>query len=191
MKFHLNKLGWAARAILYKPMCRKLLLPSYIGKPIFASGLAHISIGRRVRIFPGIRIEAIQDGAIKIEDNVYIGQNCHITSQGSELVIGTGTDVMANVCITNIDHRYQDIDAPVLEQGVDTHETVIGKNCFIGHGSVIQAGVMLGNHVIVGANSVVCKIIGGGGYPDNCVIVGAPARIVKKYNPESKQWEKY
>lgn len=188
MKFHLKKFGWAARAVLYKHMCSKLSLPSYIGKPVFASGLLQVSIGKRVRIFPGLRIEAIADGSIKIEDNVYIGQNCHITSQGSELVIGSGTDIMANVCITNIDHKYQEINAPILEQGVDTYETKIGKNCFIGHGAVIQAGVVLGNHVIVGANSVVCKLMGG--YPDNCVIVGAPARIVKKYNIESGQWEK-
>lgn len=158
---------------------------SYIGEPCFIEGRKRISIGNRTRIFPGARIEAKENGAVAIEENVYIGQNVHITSEDSALVIGAGTNVMSNVCITNIDHNYENIDKPVLEQGYTTKQTVIGRNCFIGHGSVIQAGVLLGNHVVVGANSVVNR----GGYPDNCVIAGVPAKIIKKYNPDNCKWE--
>lgn len=63
--------------------------------------------------------------------------------------------------------------------------TEIGENCFIGYGAAIQAGTVLGRQCIVGANSVV-----RGEFPDYCVIVGAPARIVKRYNPVSGEWEK-
>ena len=50
---------------------------------------------------------------------------------------------------------------------------------------MIQAGTILGKQCIVGANSVV-----RGTFPDYCVIVGAPARIVKRYDEPSKQWRK-
>ena len=56
----------------------------------------------------------------------------------------------------------------------------------IGMNSVIQAGVVLGDHVIVGANSTIVKGI----YPSYCVLVGSPAKIVKIYNEIRKEWVK-
>lgn len=184
MKFHISKLFWALRAILYKPFYGHIGMPTYIGKPILISGCKRIYIGKRVRIFPHARIEALQNGSIKICDNVYIGPNSHITSDGSELLIGSGTAIMSNVCVTNIDHNYEDITKPILEQGIATRKTIIGNNCFIGHGAVIQAGAQLGNHVIVGANAVVCR----GDIPDNSVVVGMPAKVVKSYDARINSW---
>lgn len=155
MKFYASKVIWALRAILYKPFCKRMGFPTYIGKPLFISGLRNIAVGNFVRIFPNARIEAMKNGTVTIEDNVYIGQNCHITSENSDLRIGRDSAVMANVCITNIDHNYQEVGVPILEQGYTTRITSIGKNCFIGHNAVIQAGVELGDNVIVGAGSVV------------------------------------
>ena len=53
-------------------------------------------------------------------------------------------------------------------------DTYIGSNCFIGIGSVIMPGVHIGNEVVVGACAVVTKDV-----PDNCIVVGNPARIIK------------
>ena len=43
---------------------------------------------------------------------------------------------------------------------------------------------MLGKHCIVGSNSVVKGV-----FPDNCVIVGSPARIIKVFSEEKNCWE--
>ena len=51
--------------------------------------------------------------------------------------------------------------------------------------STILPGTKLGKHCVVGANSVV-----SGEFPDYCVIVGAPARIVKHYDFEIHKWVK-
>lgn len=64
-------------------------------------------------------------------------------------------------------------------------KTIYGKSCMIGMNSVIQPGVVLGDHVIVGSNSTVLA----GEYPSFCVLAGSPARIVKKYDVESNQWK--
>ena len=64
-------------------------------------------------------------------------------------------------------------------------ESNIGENCFIGTGAVINAGTILGKQCIVGANAVV-----SGMYPDYCVIVGAPGKIVKRYDVKIKEWKK-
>lgn len=180
----LFKIIWVLRALLYKPFFGSLVLPSYIGKPCFLFGLSKIHIGKKVRIFPGLRAEAHGDGKIIINDNVSIGQNAHLTSAGS-LVVGRDTVIAADVMITNIDHEFQTIGLPILDQPWKISETVIGENCYIGHGARIQAGTKLGRHCVVGTNSVV-----RGEFQDYSVIVGTPSRVVKIYCQTSKQWER-
>ena len=179
------KLFWFIRAILFKPFFKKFGLPSYIGETTYLHGINKISIGKRVRIFPNVRLEVHgKNSSLVIEDNVAIGQNVHITS-GENLIIGSSSTILANVFITNIDHDYQEIDKHILDQKMIIKRTVIGENCFIGIGAAIQAGTILGKQCVVGANSVVKGV-----FPDYCVIVGSPAKIVKKYNFETQRWEK-
>lgn len=176
---------WILRAILYKLFFGSFGFPSYIGKPIFIQNFRRIFISKRVRIFPYSRMEVIYPTAsIVIEPNVSIGQNFHIIS-GRELIIGKNTTISANVFITNIDHEFREIDKHILDQPLLVKDTIIGENCFIGYGVVIQAGTILGKHCVVGANAVV-----RGEFPDYCVIVGIPAKIVTRYDVITKQWKK-
>ncbi len=64
-------------------------------------------------------------------------------------------------------------------------ETIIGNNCFVGTGAKIMAGVHMGDNVIVGANAVVTKDV-----PAYSIVAGVPAKVIKKYNFETKKWEK-
>lgn len=158
---------------------------TYMGKPCFLEGCKGISIGKKTRIFPGIRMEAIGTGEITIGDNCAIEQNVHITSMGSNLVIGNNVTIAANTFITNLDHEYQDITKSVMDQRHILSETVIGEGSFLGYGVSVQAGTKLGKHCVVGAGAVV-----KGEFPDYSVIVGIPGRVVKRYNKEKDIWEK-
>lgn len=51
----------------------------------------------------------------------------------------------------------------------------LGNNVVVCSGAKIFGGIKVGNNVIVGANAVVCKDI-----PDNCVVGGIPAKILKR-----------
>lgn len=51
----------------------------------------------------------------------------------------------------------------------------IGDNVFCGCGSCVLGPIKIGNNVKIGANAVVLKDI-----PDNSVVVGNPAKIVKR-----------
>ncbi|MBU4537852.1 MAG: acyltransferase [Weeksellaceae bacterium] len=180
----IDKLFWGLRALCYAPFFGEFGMPSYLGKPIFLKGIRKVFIGKKVRIFPHLRMETQDGGTIHIKDDVVISQNVHITSAGN-LEIGKSSLILANVFITNIDHDYAAIGEHVVKQQITMKETRIGENCFIGMGAAIMAGTILGKQCIVGANSVV-----RGTFPDYCVIVGAPAKIVKKYNQETQIWEK-
>ena len=121
---------------------------------------------------------------IVFEDGVEIQQRVHITA-ASRLIIGKNTSILPDVMITDIDHPYDDINTPKGEQEIVCKKTSIGDNCSIGVGVKILAGTILGDNCVVGANSVV-----KGQFPDGCIIVGAPAKIIRQYDDSSKNWIK-
>lgn len=182
---NIQKIFWVIRGIVYKIKFAKFGNFSYIGKPVFLEGTKNITIARRVRIFPGARMQCIGKGRIYIGENTSIAQNLHITAMQETLAIGKGVTILGNVCITNIDHEYQQIDVPILEQKMSYNKTEIGDNCCIGYGACIQAGTILGKQCIVGAGAVV-----RGTFQDYSVIVGVPAKVVKKYNANTQKWER-
>lgn len=181
---HPVKYIWAARALIYKPFFKHIGSMSYMGKPCFIEGGKGISIGNKTRIFPGIRMEARGTGEISIGNNCAIEQNVHIISQDCKLNIESHTTISANVFISNVDHEYEDVGKSVMDQPVVVKETSVGEGCFIGFGATILPGTRLGKHCIVGSNAVL-----KGDYPDNCVIVGAPGTVIKKYNNKNRRWE--
>lgn len=72
-----------------------------------------------------------------------------------------------------------------MDQALIEKATNIGEGCFIGFGASILPGTKLGKHCIVGSNAVI-----KGEFPDNCVIVGMPGKIIKKYEIDDNSWRK-
>ncbi|WP_414045614.1 acyltransferase [Macrococcus equi] len=59
---------------------------------------------------------------------------------------------------------------------------IVGNNVFIGINSILLPNVTIGDNVVIAAGSVVTK-----SFPDNCVIGGNPATIIKSIDEyESK-----
>lgn len=97
--------------------------------------------------------------SIKIGKNATIGANCKI-----------------------IDNDFHPLDPEQRRMSLNKEYTkhrpiIIGDDCFIGMNSIILKGTTLGNNVVVGAGSVV-----QGNFPDNCIIAGNPAKIIKYIN---------
>lgn len=186
----LNKIRRTLWYILYKPQFQQLYISSYIKRPILISP-KYISLGKNVHVRDNARIEAICKyneinfiPHIDIKDNVSIEQNCHITC-GNHIEIGKNTSIAANVTITDIEHPYTNITTPIERQDIQIGEVIIDCNSKIYNNTVILPNVHIGKHCVIGANSVVTKDI-----PDYSVAVGAPARIIKKYDPQRKKWIK-
>ena len=163
---------------------------SLIIKPILLSPNC-LSINNNVLIRNNARIEGIFEYLgqkytpnITIGNNVNIEQNSHITCSES-IVIGNNTAIAANVSITDTIHNYQNISINPKEQFLSSKKVVIGSNCTLYNNTVILPGSILGDNIVVAANSVV-----NGVFPSFCVIGGVPARILKQYNFKTKNWEK-
>lgn len=52
---------------------------------------------------------------------------------------------------------------------------VIGDNCTIYNGAQVIGPVIIGSNCVIGANAVVIENV-----PDNCIVAGVPAKIIKK-----------
>ena len=72
-----------------------------------------------------------------------------------------------------------------MEQPIIQNGTVeIGERSWLGE-NVCVLGAIIGKHCVIGANSVVTHDI-----PDYSVAVGAPAKVIRKYDFSSKEWIK-
>ena len=147
-------------------------------------------MGRNVFLGHHARIEGIKqynsaefNPKIILADNVSVQQNLHLTC-ANRIEIGENTAIAANVTITDIHHPYDDVETAIERQDIIVKEVIIGADSKIYNNAVILPGVHIGKHVTIGANSVVTQDI-----PDYSVAVGAPAKVIKKYNFESNQWE--
>lgn len=109
---------------------------------------------------------------------------------GMNIGRGVRISLKANIDRTNPrgvhigDDSYIAFDVAILTHDMSrlTHQDVrIGKCCFIGARSIILPGVVLGDHVVVAAGSVVTKSV-----DSNSLIAGNPARVIRRVNT-SKQ----
>jgi acetyltransferase-like isoleucine patch superfamily enzyme len=146
-----------------------------------------MEIGDRVYICGHGTISAILEhfgnkfsSRIIIEDDVYIGKYCHITSAES-IIIGAGCCLANNVHITDCSHSFESRNLPVLKQPLQNiRPTEIGAQTFLGQNVNVLPGVSIGRGCVIGANAVVTSNV-----PDYSVAIGVPARVVRKLEDRS------
>lgn len=59
----------------------------------------------------------------------------------------------------------------------------IGKNCWLGAGTVVVPGVTIGDNSVIGAGSVVVKDI-----PANSIAVGNPCRVIREISDRDREY---
>jgi acetyltransferase-like isoleucine patch superfamily enzyme len=90
------------------------------------------------------------------------------------VVIGDDVWFGPGVYVTDAGHDPSDTSVPIGLRMEPAQPVHIGNGSWLGAGVVVLPGVTIGDHVAVGANSVVCDDL-----PSNTVAVGSPARVVK------------
>lgn len=161
-----------------------------IRRPYYVRNKKNIKYGSGFTTGYNVRIEASSTKvSIYIGENVVIGDYCHIVGR-KRLYIGDNTLIASRVFISDTSHGSYDCelaDSPEIsprDRKLSYKPVNIGSNVWIGENVSILQGVTIGNGAIIGANSVVTKDI-----PDNCIAVGVPAKVIKKYNFENCTWE--
>ena len=132
----------------------------------------HLRLGKGVQIGSFCKIKA-SDGPLEIGDSVHIGVGTVISAFQGGITLGADTLVSPHCTIISNMYRHDRLDVPLREQGRDSKGVRIGRNCFLGAGTVVVDGTTIGDNVIVSPNSVVSGTI-----PANTILQGNPARVV-------------
>lgn len=175
--------------LLMKACFGKIGNGTVITPPLRFGNLRHVRLGKNVVINSNCWIQTICSHAgappvLEIHDDASIGMNATI-SAARRIEIGKHVLLGRNVFITDHNHEFRDVKLPVQNQGITTPaEVSIGEETWIGQNAVILPGAKIGRHCVIGANSVVT-----GSIPDFCVAAGAPARVIRRYNPDSGKWQ--
>lgn len=127
---------------------------------LISNGVGNVLIGEKVLIGAGSKII----GPIKFGNNILVAQN---------------------VLISGLNHDFDDVTKPIVLQGFSKNEIVVEDGVWIGAGAIITAGVTIGQNAVVGAGSVVTKNVEA-----FSVVVGNPARMVKKFDFKVNKWVK-
>lgn len=137
------------------------------------------SIGSNVSFDPlGV---FVRPETIEIGDNVFIGKNSHISSQG--LSIGSNILIGPSLIIECDDHIFDVIGKMIKD---DSHlkkieKVAIEDDVWIGARVTILKGVTIGMGSVVGAGSLVCKSV-----PPYTVAAGNPVKVLKKRFEDQK-----
>lgn len=133
-----------------------------------------------------LRIESFGCGKIRINPEVYIGDDCLISCAdsieiGSFTLIGHGVHIFDNdTHPVNWQMRLNDWKAIVdgqkpLKPEIATAPVFIGQHVWIGFNSIILKGVTIGDRSVIAAGSVVTKNV-----PPDVIVGGNPATILKQ-----------
>jgi len=130
-------------------------------------------------------IECAQNATIIIGENVLLTGYNFIVSM-STINIGNNTIIGEFVSVRDSDHSYRNLNESIrLFKEDNTRPINISNDVWIGRGVTILKGVQIGERSVIGANAVVTKDI-----PQYSVAVGIPAKVIKKYDFEKRQWVK-
>lgn len=152
-----------------------------IGKSVVLDGwvqfvwpCADVRLGDRVRIGRRCVFQGSPDSTIEIEDQVAINDGAYITSMFG-IFIGSRTSIGEYVSIRDYDHRWNNPEISIQDQGYVGGRIQIGRDCWLGRSVFVKGGVTIGDGSIIGANSVVTRDV-----PAMSIAVGVPARVIKK-----------
>ncbi len=150
---------WDKRQSLLKAMFAEIGEGCYIEPPLHANwGGRHVYMGKNV--YANFNLTLVDDSYIYIGDSTMIGPNVTIATAGHPI--------------------NPDLRRAVYQYNIPVH---IGKNCWIGAGTVILPGVTIGDNTVIGAGSVVTKDI-----PSGVVAVGNPCRVLREIGEHDREY---
>lgn len=170
---------------------------AYVGRGARIIGTRSITVGEKLSIGRYAWIEAVFECGVRSYSPVILigprfsaSERLHISAINR---IEIGSNCLFGSCVYISDHNHGSYkkedqsypgDPPIDRALVSHGPVVIGSNVWIGDNVVIVGSVRIGDGVVIGANSVVTSDV-----PNNVIVAGIPAKILKIYNRNNNQWE--
>lgn len=138
-------------------------------------GLFGAQVGRNVRVSECQFINLRKGFSnLRLDDDIYIGPGCLIDLEGT-VILGKGVTLSPRVQIITHDDPGAYHSSPLIASFPKrVYTTQIGAYSWIGAGTVVISGAMIGDHVVVGAAALVNADLASG-----AVYVGVPARRIR------------
>jgi acetyltransferase-like isoleucine patch superfamily enzyme len=198
-----NKYYWKLHSIIIKFILR--VYGIRVGKNFYCEGVPklkirgkaeNIIIGDNVNFLGNIDIRNRENGSIVIHNNVSFDNDVRLVAAndailsigemtgvgpytvincGTGITIGKNTMISGMVYIQDADHKFDDINTPIREQGYTYGNITIGDNVWLASNVTILKGSQIGSGSVVAAKAVVMS----GQYKDNSILAKIPAELIK------------
>jgi lipopolysaccharide O-acetyltransferase len=164
-----------------------------VRRPVYLRGRRHMRFGRGFTSGPGLRIDAFGTGdgvLISIGDDVQLNDAVHIAAIGA-IEIGNRVLIASRVFITDHNHGSYTGEAqdsplsPPATRKLSFAPVRIEDDVWIGENVSVLPGVTIGRGAVIGTGSVVTRDV-----PAFCIAAGVPARVIKRWDPDTNRWER-
>jgi carbonic anhydrase/acetyltransferase-like protein (isoleucine patch superfamily) len=127
--------------------------------------------------------DAVLIGRVKIEEGASVWFTAVLRGDNEWINVGADSNVQDG-CVLHTDPGFPLVIGAGCTIGhrAVLHGCTIGGNTLVGMGAVLLNGARIGNNCVVGAGALVTE---GKTFPDNSLIVGAPARSIRTLDEKS------
>ncbi|WP_321391028.1 acyltransferase [uncultured Desulfuromusa sp.] len=120
--------------------------------------------------------------SLTLGENVQIGQDVFIQANGKvtledDVMIGPGTKIWS------VNHKFEDINVPIYDQGYTQEAVTIKKGVWIGANSFVMPGVTLPEGCVVCA----CTVVNKKKYKPYSILSGNPCRMIGTRSPQGEK----
>jgi len=166
-------------------VARRFLVPAFVRTIIyrlrfraFVSPRAEVDLSDRLILGKGTEIASFckikaLDGPLHMGDHCSIGSGCFLSSGTAGIQIGSHVMIGANTVVVANNHRYDRIDVPMKQQGLNSVGVVIEDDVWIGANCSVMDGAHIETGAVIAAGSAV-----SGRIPARRIAAGSPARII-------------
>ena len=122
-------------------------------------------------------------GKVELGEDVGIWFGSVLRGDNEPIVVGAGSNIQEGVMI-HTDPRYpvRIGEGCTIGHHAIIHGCIIGENSLVGMGATILNGARIGRNCLIGANALITE---GKEFPDNSLIVGSPAKVIRALDDEA------
>ncbi len=164
----------------------------FIGRQAKISTIKYIDIGKNCRVGHHCRWSFYDrfcghqySPQLILGNDIYIGDYFTVLC-ADKIEIEDNVLIASYVTITSENHGINpEYGMSYAKQPLETKSVRIGEGAWIGEKAIILPGVHIGKWSVVAAGAVVTKDV-----EDMSIVAGNPAKKIKEYDAETKQWKR-